>query len=279
MFEREFNELCEWYDLDFTCEKCLILKRGKKVFAPFVNENYALKAQAKKDGNAGLSGTTKLKLNSSYGKLAERIERIVGHYELNDETGAIHFVQDKVEVDESASMNVILGALVTATARVWIMSHIREICGGANMVNCFVYIDTDSIHAFATYDKADPFTLGGFKLEAECEAVKYIAPKTYVDIEHVHEDGSVDVKDIEAHTKGINVSAVSVDMAKQERLTLEYIDKRFNYGEQFVVLCAMNVKGGKVLVPTEKYLARPELAPNENVNICYGYDGNIISEV
>ena len=279
MFEREFNELCEWYDLDFTCEKCLILKRGKKVFAPFVNENYALKAQAKKDGNAGLSGTTKLKLNSSYGKLAERIERIVGHYELNEDTGAIHFVQDKVEVDESASMNVILGALVTATARVWIMSHIREICGGANMANCFVYIDTDSIHAFASYDKADPFTLGGFKLEAECEAVKYIAPKTYVDIEHVHEDGSVDVKDIEAHTKGINVSAVSVDMAKQERLTLEYIDRRFNYGEQFVVLCAMNVKGGKVLVPTEKYLARPELAPNENINICYGYDGNIISEV
>ena len=41
----------------------------------------------------------------------------------------------------------------------------------------------------------------------------------------------------------------------------------------------MNVKGGKVLVPTEKYLARPELASNENINICYGYDGNIISEV
>ena len=48
---------------------------------------------------ATLQVNTKLKLNSSYGKLAERIERVVGHYELNEETGAIHFVHDETKIE------------------------------------------------------------------------------------------------------------------------------------------------------------------------------------
>ena len=39
--------------------------KGKKAYAPFINENYVLKAQAKKDKNTTLGQTTKLKLNSS----------------------------------------------------------------------------------------------------------------------------------------------------------------------------------------------------------------------
>ena len=80
IFERELNEMLEWYDdITFTCEKVILWRKGKKAYAPFVNTNYELKAQAKKDHNATLQQTTKLKLNSSYGKLAERVERIKGH--------------------------------------------------------------------------------------------------------------------------------------------------------------------------------------------------------
>ena len=68
------------------------------------------------------------------------------------------------------------------------------------------------------------------------------------------------VTKFEPHTKGINISAVLKDFNKQD-LTIEYIDKRFNYGEQFDCLTALNVKGGKALVPIYKYLARPELTP------------------
>ena len=39
------------------------------------------------------------------------------------------------------------------------------------------------------------------------------------------------------------------------------LNEKFAFGKKFTCLQAMNVKGGKALVPVEKYLARPELAP------------------
>lgn len=282
MFERELREMSYWYDLDYTCEYVLLWKRGTYAYKPFIDENYKLKAEAKKEGNKTVEKATKLKLNSSYGKLAERLERRYGHYELNTETGAIHFVEDGVEVSEMGSMNVVIGALVTCVARCYILSKIREVCGN-DIKHKFVYIDTDSIHAFAEYKDADAYSLGGLKLEATCDAVKYIAPKTYIDVESVT-NGIVDKdKDnnymIEVHTKGVSTAVVFAELNKQQSLTLDYIDKRIAYGTKYVILCAMNVKGGKVLVPTEKFLARPELAPDGvKVFITSGYDGNYLTE-
>ena len=63
MFEREINEMANWYDdFTFSCDEVILWKKGKKAYAPFVTENYALKAQAKKDKNATLQVNTKLKL-------------------------------------------------------------------------------------------------------------------------------------------------------------------------------------------------------------------------
>ena len=286
MFEREFLEMSKWYDLDFTINEVILYKRGKRVYKPFVDENYKLKAEAKKSKNIALSNVVKLKLNSSYGKLAERVTRSIGQYEINPQTGAVHFIHTGEETDVKCIMNVVIGALVTSVARVWILSHIREICKEEQMSDLFVYIDTDSIHTFADYDKADAYTLGGFKLEAVCPAIKYVAPKTYFDVEELNGD-YITVKDgkpsIELHTKGINILTVKNDfkMAMTEQgLPLAYVDKRFNYGEEFTVLCAMNVKGGKVLIPTNKFLARWELAPNELVTINTGYNTmGILSEI
>ena len=275
MFERELLELSEWYDLEYTCDEVLIWQRGEHAFAPFVNENYALKAEAKKLKNPALSAVVKLKLNSSYGKLAERVEREKGVYELSEETGAVHFVRTGTEVDEKCIMNVALGALCTSVARCWILSHIREICG-PNVAETFVYMDTDSIHAFCPeYNKADAFELGAFKDEATCDACIYLAPKTYIDIEHV-ENGLVE--GIEAHTKGINVRAVYEAIGKQKPLTIKILTSIFRYGAKFTCLCAMNVKGGKVLLPTEKELASVSLAP-DGLTWNYGYDGQYLSEV
>ena len=282
MFERELIEMSNWYDLDYTCDYVLLWKRGTYTYKPFIEENYILKAEAKKQGNKTVEKATKLKLNSSYGKLAERLERRFGHYELNNETGAIHFVEDGIETSETGSMNVVIGALVTCVARCYILSKIREVCGD-DIKHKFVYIDTDSIHAFAEYKDADAYSLGGLKLEATCDAVKYIAPKTYIDVESVT-NGIVDKDNdnnymIEVHTKGVSTAVVTAELNKQQNLTLEHIDKRIAYGTKYVILCAMNVKGGKVLVPTEKFLARPELAPEGlKVFITTGYDGNYLVE-
>ena len=287
IFERELIEMTFWYDdFTFTCNEVILWKKGCKAYAPFINENYALKAKAKKEKNATLQQTTKLKLNNSYGKLAERVERVKGHYELNEETGAIHFVRDEVETDTGASMNVAVGALVTAFARCFILSKIREVCG-PNIKNNFVYIDTDSIHAFNSYDKADAYKLGELKLEATCEAVKYVAPKTYIDIERVNSDDTIEYNSFEVHSKGINLQAIISDLKKKQkgkkhgRPTLSLINSKIDYGAQYLCLVAMNVKGGKVLLPTLKYLAREELrSKDDDSKIVYtNYNGGMFSEI
>lgn len=290
MFKREVDELAQWYDdFEIQVEDVILYKKGKQIYAPFVNKNYDGKAKAKMDALLTLQQYFKLILNSSYGKLAERLERVKGHYELNADTGAIHFVTDKVETDIKSAMSVAVGSLITCFARCYILSKIREVCAG-NIKDKFVYIDTDSIHAFASYDKADAFALGGLKLEATCDAVKYIAPKTYVDIEHVNEDGTIEFeidghKNIEVHSKGINLSAIMQDLKKKQKgkrhnlPTLALIDNKIAYGAKYICLVAMNVQGGKVLIPTEKYLARIELAPNEDDKIILtNYAGNMFVE-
>ena len=276
IFEREFKEMLNWYDeVEYEIENVILWKKGERAYAPFVEENYALKAQAKRDKNVTLQACTKLKLNSSYGKLSERLERVKGHYELNESTGAIHFVVDDTEIEAKSAMNVAVGALVTAYARVYILSKIREVCVNPKtkkpeIAKRFVYIDTDSIHAFAEYDKADAYALGGLKLEASCEAVKYILPKTYVDVERVNKDGTIDFDALELHSKGVSIAAVKADLRKKQKgkkrglPTLELIDAKIAYGQKYLVLCAMNVKGGKVLLPIEKYLATNERRPTDD---------------
>ncbi len=277
IFERELIEMSNWYDLEYSCEQVILYKKGGYAYRPFVASNYETKAQAKKAKNATLEQVAKLLLNSSYGKLSERLERVKGHYEINEATGAVHFVRDETEVDIKTAMSVAVGSLITAFARVYILSKIREICGD-NVAEKFVYIDTDSIHAFADYEKADAFALGGLKLEAECEAVKYIAPKTYVDIEHINEDGTIDEKQIEIHSKGVNRAAIYAEL-KGKPMTLSTIDDLISYGKKYTCLVAMNVIGGKVLLPTEKYLARLEQAPDYDSQLSFNnMNGGIFTE-
>ena len=46
--------------------------------------------------------------------------------------------------------------------------------------------------------------------------------------------------------------------------TLGLIDAKIDYGQKYLVLCAMNVKGGKVLLPVEKYLATKDRKPSDD---------------
>lgn len=285
IFERELNEYMEWYeDFEFSCDKVILWKKGGYAYKPFVDDNYALKAKAKKEGNKTLQQCTKLKLNSSYGKLAERVVRVKGHYALNEETGAIHFVTDGIESDAKSIMNVAVGALITSFARCFILSKIREVCGERPADN-FVYIDTDSIHCFAMYEKADAYALGGLKLEAVCDAVKYIAPKTYVDIEKVNEDGTIPYEAIEVHTKGVNIASFVNDLRKKQKgkrrglPTLELLNRKMAYGAKYPCLVAMNVRGGKALLPTDKYLARPETMSYSKGLVVTNYAGVYFMEI
>lgn len=258
MFERELDEMQNWYDLEIECDTCIVWKRGTRAYRDFVESRYQLKALAKEKTTRT---SVKLELNSSYGKLAERQERQRCHYVLDHEANAVRCVKDEIELDGKGSMNLAVGALITSFARCYILSKIREIC--PNPKRDFVYIDTDSIHTFNQYDNADPKELGALKCEACCPAIKYIAPKTYLDVLGINEDGTIGWRDFEIHSKGVSIGSILADLQKKQKgkknglPTLELLASKMEYGAKYPVLMAMNVQGGKALVPVYKYLAKP----------------------
>lgn len=290
IFERELQVLSRFYDdLTIDVDEVIVFKKGDYIYKPFIDKNYSLKSSASKQGNNTLKMAVKLLLNSSYGKLAERLQRVKGHYELNDLTGAIHFIRDDVEISEKSAMSVVDGSLVTSYARCYILCNILEICGD-EPAKTFIYIDTDSIHAFADYDQSEKYALGGLKLEMTCEAVKYILPKTYIDIAKVDDNGFVDYDDFELHAKGVNLKVIKNDIREAtikkygdigKKLTnISILDRFMNFGVKFTCLQSMNVKGGKALLPVAKYLARLEQSPHDDDKLVINnYDGVIFSEI
>ena len=275
MFEEELQELEKWYELDFTVTCVLTFKRVKNGgYNDFVQTYYELKKTSKKAGERAKTAFAKLLLNSSYGKLAERVSREICYREINAESGAVHVVHTAdTEDDVSGMLSVVQGAYVTSQARVWLLSHIREICGD-NVAENFVYCDTDSVHTFREYDKANAYALGGFKNEGSFNFIKYVAPKCYFDGNI--EDGRI--VDIEFHTKGLSARVVldsfltGVKVLKTDEdgdpleciysyKTPEEVANKFSYGEKFQPLCGMNIRGGKALIPLEKYLAKPSANP------------------
>lgn len=255
IFEEEFEELQKWYDFVYEV-KYYILYRKRKIhgYKDFVDYFYELKNSSKKAGDTAKTKFAKLLLNSSYGKLAERVARRITWREINPETGAVHLVSNnETEIEEKSMLSVVQGAYVTSLARVWILSHIREICR-ENVKERLIYCDTDSIHALAEYPNADAFALGGFKNEGSFNYCKYIAPKCYFD--GIVENG--ETKDIEIHSKGLSVKLIAEEFKVGEKWkSPDEISSRFSYGEKFQPLSGMNIKGGKALIPIEKYLAKP----------------------
>ena len=255
-FADEWHELQQWYDVEFTIARVYAFRKAPAHgFRKFVADNYEMKRQGKVTKNKVMEAFAKLLLNSSYGKLSENPIKEVTHRELN-ENGAVTLIMDGEQEDEKCLLSVVDGALITSMARVQLMRLIREICPVP--ARDFVYCDTDSIAAFTQYANPDPYTLGALKDETEINGVphpytwaKYIAPKTYILCRYV--DGK---REIECHTKGLPLRAVMARISPD--MTDEQIDAIFAAGVEFVALSAMNVRGGKALVPIKKFLCRTE---------------------
>lgn len=256
IFEEEFDELLKWYEIDYDLQYYIVFKKRKlKGYSEFVETFYTLKNESKKHGEKAKTKFAKLLLNSSYGKLAERVARRITWREISAESGAVHLVSNnEEEVDEKSMLSVVQGAYVTALARVWILSHIREICN-EDVLHKLIYCDTDSIHVLAEYDKADPYGLGGFKNEGTFNCCKYIAPKCYFDA-IIDENGAF--SELEIHSKGLSIKLIEEEFKTPNGWkSVAEVNKRFSYGEKFQPLSGMNIRGGKALIPIEKYLAKP----------------------
>lgn len=268
MFDFEFTELCRWYDFDDVEIKRVLCFRAMSSaqYTAFVNFAYAMKRDAKKSKNAVQEAFAKLLLNSAYGKLSENPRRAQSHRELNPDTGAVVLVDDPTEIDTSTTLNVVQGACVTALSRCTLLTYIRETCPVP--ARDFIYCDTDSIHAFTQYPNPDAYTLGALKDETAIDGrpvpysfAVYLAPKTYL-LYRCYKGK----RQTEIHTKGVPKDAVLYDAAAgrvgsrfiKPTDTPATLSKKFAAGVKFKTLAAMNVRGGKALVPYYKYLCRPD---------------------
>ena len=204
----------------------------------------------KKNSKGAIKQGAKLFLNSAYGKLAERVEKVSCRYEMAEE-GYMHLVKGEISIDEKALMSILVGSRITALARVQLMDYILKICNG-NPKKYFLYCDTDSVHALCDFKDTDENELGKMKNEGVYEFGKYLAPKTYLLYNNIEEQD----KEYEVHTKGVNVYIVKKELEKCKNFF--QASEKFKAGINYRCLTSLNCIGGKALIYIDKMLLNPK---------------------
>ena len=239
----ELKELEKYYNLVYQIDEILEFDgyycKGAR---DYVDNYYSIKRNSKGAVKQG----AKLFLNSAYGKLAERVDKVECHYELSKE-GYIHLVKGEVKEDEKSLMSVLVGSRITALARVQSMDYILKICKG-NPKKYFLYCDTDSVHALCEYSDTDDKELGKMKSEGIYEFGKYLAPKTYLLYNNIEEKES----EYEVHTKGVNVYVVRKEL--EQCKDFYQASEKFKAGINYKCLTSLNCIGGKALIFIDKML-------------------------
>ena len=258
IFDFELDELEKWYHIDFCKVSRTWLFNGKPcpAFAEFVDEHYNAKAAAEADHNKVFKELEKVILNGVTGKFSQNPNHCHQWRQL-DADGIVRLARgEKQEADESSLMNIVQGAYILAHARCELRRAARRIAveAGKTVAEVIYYTDTDSLHTTEPYSQIDRYKLGWLKQENDLpikEAI-FMAPKTYAEIET---DGT-----ITAHCKGVRVELITEAYKRGETLAEIY-----RVGREYASLCAINVKGGKALLPLRKAVCRtlPD-APDEN---------------
>lgn len=251
IFAREFREMQNWYFVTSYKIECVIAYNTEPAqgLCDFLENGYCLKSELRNTGDMVGSNIHKLMINGGLGKFSQnpihgKIDRV-----LSD--GYVHMITPSEDIDEDGLLNVVEGALVTSEGRINLLREARKQCRG-NVAENLLYTDTDSLHILCEPIDTDPLTLGGWKCENKTPIVraKFLAPKTYYEVE---ESGKVDI-----HSKGVNVEAI-------EQLTKRGVplDRIFTPGYAVQSLSALNVNGGKALLPFRKMLSNPFLHREE----------------
>jgi len=268
IFKFEFEEYLQWYDMDFDIDYVLAYRRQiDEKYIEFVDNVYKDKTEGKKTHNKCQEMFSKLGLNSAYGKFAQNPYQAETHREINADTGAVHLVVDDIVAVAESLMSVVQGAYITARGRAVICKDIRTKCKHS-VLEDFYYCDTDSVHGDYEAD-TDAFEIGALKLEATCKYGLFLAPKTYFEIDNDNI--------IEVHTKGVPTKVIYNIMIKagaiDEKhfvLDIEKVCQIFKAGNKFQCLSAMNLKGGKGLIPMFKELCKTTNTRNDFITTLTG---------
>ncbi|MCD8201605.1 MAG: hypothetical protein LUD47_06025 [Clostridia bacterium] len=258
IFKEEIDELENWYDLVWEIDYVLCYKRGvNQGLRDFVNEYYSMKMNE----TGSKRSLAKLILNSAYGKIAEKPEKRIGHYELED-AGYIMFHEDGVNVNKRGMMSIVVGARVTALARVYLLTQIRGVCGPDVNKN-FVYCDTDSIHCLTPAPDTSDTEMGMLKNEhptkENFKKCLYLSPKTYIMIC----DGFFEASDffdkrssITVHAKGVNNDDLTQLLCRCT--DMDGIREVFRPGGSVVCYAGINIQGGKGRIRQKRFIAKPD---------------------
>lgn len=238
IWEEELEELEKWYDMHYEIDFVLYYN-GKECEGAkkFVDTFYSIKSNSK----GAIKNGAKLELNSSYGKIAQKIERVKGSYKLTED-GYVHYERLGVEIDTKSMLSVLVGSRITALARVSLCKYIRFICKEKVKDN-FIYCDTDSVHALTEFNDTDDKALGKMKNEGVFKYAIYLAPKSYLMQDYEN--------NYEVHCKGVNTEVV-----KGELNGINFLEatKIFTANRTFKTLCGVNCKGGKALIYIDKMI-------------------------
>lgn len=253
IFEEELLELQNWYDLIIQYDYLYYYSaKHNEGLSNFIDKFYTIKSNSK--GTVKL--VSKIVLNSSYGKLAEKCVREVGKYEICED-GYVHYVKTGEKIDTRSILSVVVGSYVTALARTDLMKNIRKVCND-NVEDNFIYCDTDSIHSFTKNIETDNKELGKFKNESPdgnpYSLCLYLAPKSYIMLHDMYKENK-NSDTLVIHCKGVNVKEVRKLI---QDLSFSKMIEIFRPNYPIRCLTGINAIGGKALIYKEKYILKQD---------------------
>lgn len=211
-------------------------KASCTLFEKFIMAANEEKTEAARTKNAGKRYMAKLKMNSSYGKMATNPVKRCRKPMLGDD-GIVHYVL--MNPEHTDGMYLPVGAFIAAWARN------KTIRAAQAVKHRFIYADTDSLHLAGTEIPeeldVDEFRLGAWKVESEFRRARFLRPKTYI------ED---DVK-----TGKLTIHCAGLPERCHENVTWE----NFRVGAKYPgKLYSKTVKGGIILYEGD-FVIRKEL--------------------
>lgn len=262
LFDFEADELALWYDCHIEVAKTWVW-RGVPcpAFAAFVNDHYQKKAEASARKDKARKETEKTILNGCTGKFSQNPVRRV-QWRGMGEDGVVRLIQGERETDETAIMSVLQGAYITAMGRTLLRKSCRLIAqsAGKTVSQTILYTDTDSLHSVVEWRDTDPYALGALKCENDTPITDaiFMAPKTYAEVvDHAaalppgEAREAADDDDVNIRCKGVNT-----ELLRRAWNAGESLEDIYRVGREYPSLTAINVRGGKALLPLPKAVCR-----------------------
>lgn len=260
VFDFELEELAKWYNIS-TCHVArtwLYDTAEVSGYREFVDEHYKDKQAASAAHDEVGKAIPKLTLNGASGKFSQNPNHTQTSRVLTEEN-TVTLARGKEDPDEDSLMNVVQGAYITARGRTTLRQSCRDIAerAGKPVAACILYTDTDSIHSTEQYDGCDPLQIGKLKCENDepiTQAI-FLAPKTYAELcgDILPQEIDRAVKDERAsfHCKGVHVETLIDAFRNGDSLPDVY-----KVGRKYLSLSAINVQGGKALLPLPKCVCK-----------------------